>query len=74
MSDFDIKDWRRDLEQSIQKGEALHIRLLLDRIEQEWDFLDGEADYWMDASHVTPAASTPEAPASTEAAAEASAG
>ncbi len=74
MSDFDIKDWRRDLEQSIQKGEALHIRLLLDRIEQEWDFLDGEAGYWMDASHVTPAVSTPEAPASTEAAAEASAG
>lgn len=74
MSDFDIQDWRRDLEHSIQKGEASHIRLLLDRIEQEWDSLAGEADYWMVASHVTPAASTPEAPASTEPAAEASAG
>jgi hypothetical protein len=34
---FDIKEWRRELVDAIRQNDGMHIVLLLDRIEAEWD-------------------------------------
>ncbi len=48
MSDFDLSDWRRDLEASMRAGDWLHVGLLLDRLEGEWDDLAEAAALWPD--------------------------
>ena len=53
MSEFDLQDWRRDLEASMRSADWRHVGVLLDRLMDEFGYLDAEADYWLDAAHVT---------------------
>ncbi len=63
MSDFDIKDWRRDLEDAMRANDQTHIGIMLDRLEREWEAIDGEADYWLDAAHASAPAAAVQADA-----------
>lgn len=60
MSDFHFADWRREMEQAIQRGEPIPIRVLLDQAERAFeDLLDTAHDalaLWDDADHTEGAA------------------
>lgn len=55
MADFHFADWRRELEQAIQRREAIPIRVLLDQAERAFeDLLDTAHDalaLWDNADH-----------------------
>ena len=48
---FDLQEWRRELEQALARPEPIVVRVLLDRLETEWEVVQSEADYWLDAAH-----------------------
>lgn len=44
MSGFHFADWRREMEQAIQRGEPIPIRVLLDEAERAFEELTAAAD------------------------------